>query len=290
MSPPESSLDDLRAEIDGIDDAIHDLLMRRAGLVDRISLAKPKGGSALRPAREAAVIRRLLSRHDGAFPRSSLVRVWREVMSAFTRMQGNFAVAVFMPEHDSGFWDVARDQYGSVTPMVPFRSPLQVIRAVTEDRASVGVLPVPGEDDSDPWWPALTAGDARSPRIVSRLPFGARGNVRGDAVSAVAIARLPYEPTGDDRTFLVLDTQAQVSRARLLDDMAACGLEPGFCSVWRDERRGDHGSSHLVDVAGFVAPDDPRLAALLARAHDSMLRVVPVGGYAVPLRSEELDG
>ena len=40
---------------------------------------------ALRPGREAMVLRRLLGRHSGPFPRGALVRLWREIMGAAAR-------------------------------------------------------------------------------------------------------------------------------------------------------------------------------------------------------------
>ncbi|MFM7416430.1 MAG: chorismate mutase, partial [Alphaproteobacteria bacterium] len=64
----DPALQALRAEIDALDDAMHDLLMRRAGVVARMAASRAKvgAGSPLRPGREAAVLRRLLARHSGA--------------------------------------------------------------------------------------------------------------------------------------------------------------------------------------------------------------------------------
>ena len=47
------NLDKLRQEIDVIDRELHGLIRRRAELVDRIAAAKPVGGLAIRPGREA---------------------------------------------------------------------------------------------------------------------------------------------------------------------------------------------------------------------------------------------
>ncbi|HYZ32124.1 MAG TPA: chorismate mutase, partial [Crenalkalicoccus sp.] len=64
--PDAAALAALRAEIDTLDDALHDLLMRRAGVVARLAASRAKGDApALRPGREAAVLRRLLARHAG---------------------------------------------------------------------------------------------------------------------------------------------------------------------------------------------------------------------------------
>src|SRR3546814_7390778 len=69
MSDNTPSLDDLRRQIDYIDDAIHDLLMRRPDLGRQIGRATGQGGVFIRPGREARVLRRLVARHTGPFPK-----------------------------------------------------------------------------------------------------------------------------------------------------------------------------------------------------------------------------
>src|SRR5205814_7330018 len=64
MASADNPLDDLRCQIDGIDDALHDLLIRRAEIAERIGKLKSEsaGGAPavfLRPGREAIVLRRL---------------------------------------------------------------------------------------------------------------------------------------------------------------------------------------------------------------------------------------
>jgi chorismate mutase/prephenate dehydratase len=67
----------LRAELDRLDDAVHDLLMRRAEVVQQVGALGVKGAVPLRPGREASIVRRLLARHRGAFPAAGIVRLWR---------------------------------------------------------------------------------------------------------------------------------------------------------------------------------------------------------------------
>src|SRR5262245_2532958 len=81
------SLEELRQEIDAIDGELHGLIRRRAGLVGRIQAAKPNGGLAIRPGREARVLRQRIAAHDGDFPPAAIYRMWREMMSAFALMQ-----------------------------------------------------------------------------------------------------------------------------------------------------------------------------------------------------------
>ena len=76
--------------------------------------------------------------------------MWRELLAATVRLQGAFTIAVFAPPEAPGYWDLARDHYGSHTPMLPYRTTSQVIRAVTEGQAAIGVLPMPEEAEPDP--------------------------------------------------------------------------------------------------------------------------------------------
>ena len=59
MDAPD--LDKLRQEIDVIDRELHGLIRRRAELVDEITAAKPNGGLAIRPGREAKILRQRLA-------------------------------------------------------------------------------------------------------------------------------------------------------------------------------------------------------------------------------------
>ncbi|MBT4740587.1 MAG: chorismate mutase, partial [Rhodospirillaceae bacterium] len=106
MSTDSNNLDDLRAEIDTIDESLHDLIMRRAEVVARVKDAKQDaGGGIFRPGREAEVLRRLVGRHNGALPSAVIVRIWRELISAFVSMQGDFKIAVWDAE-DPAYWDI----------------------------------------------------------------------------------------------------------------------------------------------------------------------------------------
>jgi chorismate mutase len=72
MSDNPTPLDDLRRRIDEIDDRVQDLLIERTQLVEAVGETKRRAGMpALRPAREAVVLRRLVGRHRGRFPPSS---------------------------------------------------------------------------------------------------------------------------------------------------------------------------------------------------------------------------
>jgi chorismate mutase / prephenate dehydratase len=285
MSIIPSDLADLRRHIDQIDDRLHDLLIERAAIVGRVAASKKDGDVAFyQPAREAEILRRLAARHRGALPFASVVRIWREVLAATIRLETPFAVAVFAPAKAQGFWDLARDHFGSHTPMSAYGSIGQVIRTVTEGQTSVGILPMPQEGDPNPWWRHLLSEDDNAPRVIARLPFGAPGNARSDGADALAIGHSRQLETGADRTFFAVESATDISRARFLGMLSSLDLACTFFASWEHAE----GAVNLVEIDGFVVLSDPRLSAFRARLGKALYRLLPFGGYAAPLPAAAL--
>jgi chorismate mutase len=279
MLSASSDLEELRRRLDGIDNNLQDLLIERMAVIARVAAQKQDGSVAPHvPAREAEMLRRLVERQGDRFPAGTLIRMWREMLAATTRQQGPFAVAAFAPPDRPGVWDLARDHYGSQTPLSAYQSSYQVIRAVTEHSVSVGVLPLPQDGDADPWWRHLMSPDAETPRVIARLPFGPRGNARGDG-DALAIGYGAQQPTGYDRTLLATENAVEISRGRLMTVMSGLGLS---CTFQVSSTQADAANT-LIELEGHVPLTDARLGALREQLGRDLYRLVAVGGYAVPL-------
>jgi chorismate mutase len=286
MSEIPSDLEQLRRRIDEIDDRLQDLLVERIDIVSRVAAYKRGGDriAAHQPAREAEIIRRLISRNHGSFPPATLVRMWRELLAATTRLQGAFTIAVYAPPDSQGFWDIARDHYGSHTPMLTYRSTAQVIRALTEGQAAIGVLPMPVEEDPDPWWRHLLSTHDRAPHVIARLPFGARGNARSDGADALAIGHGGQQQTGRDRTLIATENAPDISRGRIFSTLSALGLACTFMASCQHAE----GVNTLIEIEGFVPASDPRLERLKEQLGPALYRLLGFGGYAMPLSAAEL--
>lgn len=294
MAEHDDQLAALRREIDSVDTDLHNLLMRRTELAVKVGEVKAKaqpigrtpseGAKFVRPAREAQILRRLVGRHKGKLPKPVVVRMWREMISALLQVEGPFVVAVYNPSEEPGYWDIARDHYGCRVPVLGFDRLNHAISAVLEGQATVAVLPLPHEGDRDPWWRRIAVKQPKVPHVIARLPFGDPGNQRGRGLQALVIGTTPNEPTGHDRSLLVAETREPVSRSALRDALNAVQLKPVFIQAFQELGGPEQ---HLVEVEGFLAPDDPRLAAL-AKSIAAESRVTAIGGYAVPLTAEEL--
>nr|WP_294524395.1 chorismate mutase [uncultured Rhodopila sp.] len=262
----------LRAELDRIDTEIHDLLMQRARVVEHVARSgKP---AAFRPGREAAIVRRLLKRHQGGLPAASLVRIWRELLAGTTSMQGGFSLAVCDAEHGAALTQLAREHFGGLTPLRVHGSAGQALADVSHGTASVAVLPFPSDQDS--WWVSLLHHEPRL-FIIARLPFwNARPD--GSPVSrALVVASTPPDASGEDRSFLGLECDSDVSRARLSGELLAAGLKAEAMLLLRVQ--GSTISNVLVEIEGYLADDDARLSHL----GSVLRRPVVIGSSASPI-------
>lgn len=279
------SLDSIRKQIDMLDNKIHDLLMQRAALVLDISREKEKANlPTVQPAREAQMIRRLLKRHSGALPEAAIVRIWRELVTSVSLLQAGLKVAVAAPDASTACWDLAKDYFGSVLPMMKSSSALTAISAVRSGETSFAVLPWPQDGDSNPWWGFLVNQEpAERMRIIGALPYGSEEETFTNLMDkALVISRSDFSPSGEDHSFLGLEVHGNVSRARIVDGMKAFDLEPLSVSTRLDPVGVAGRGLHIVEVDDYIAEDDARLKKIEQKFEEFQARCVSLGGYPVP--------
>lgn len=281
-------LSELRHDIDAIDDKIHELLQQRTKIVEEVRAYKKNQDIKIRPAREAEIIYRLFNQHQGAFPKSELFRIWRELIVATLRFEGPFSVAVFTNENDTGLWDLARDQYGSFSPMMPMPSTRRIIEAVQKQDATLGILPMPIRKEDKPWWRRLVFESPETPRIIARLPFVPGSNARTHESEALVICPVPQEATGRDRSYLALETNEKISSSSLAIAFEQVGLPIVFTSDCLDPSRPKVWQT-LVEVDGFATAEDPRVKAIEDTFDGAITRVVDLGGYATQITETEME-
>lgn len=133
-----------RTEIDRIDDEILRLLNERSKSVIEIGRLKrlSDGGANLHtPAREAAILDRLMKQNAGPFPNEAIRPVYREIMSASLSLEGPQRVAYLGPR--ATFTHLASmKQFGESAHYVPVTGIKDVFSEVERGRAHFGVVPI----------------------------------------------------------------------------------------------------------------------------------------------------
>ena len=276
------NLDEIRQKIDELDNRIHDTLMERAELVLKVGEEKRKNNiQIVQPAREARMIRRLLGRHRGVLPEMAVVRIWRELVGAVSLLQTGLKVIVTMPEGQTDHWDLARDYFGSCLPMTRTNSATAAIAALKDGKATFAVVPCPINEDDQPWWTFLGEGGADAMSIIMRLPHGEDPENPNPDTRALVVSKAGFDDSGADNSFLLVQCDASISRARLVDMAKKVGLTAFGLSSKRNASPLVP-ALHLVEVEGYMGRDDARIAEFTKALEDSGASVRCVGGYPVP--------
>ncbi|KLN62384.1 hypothetical protein WH96_02440 [Kiloniella spongiae] len=275
----KDKLSSLRSQIDDIDNQLHDLLMRRAEVVQSVVQEKGKSSTSLNAGREAEVLRCLVKRHDGILPKSAIVRLWREIFASTLQLESRFSVSVHVPEADNTYYDLAREHFGMETPISSRQTVMSVLREVTDGDATAGVLPLPQAGEGNPWWLSLAQGEAATnARIIARLPFYQMSST--DGPEAVIVGLGAQERTDHDRSYIVVESAEPLSRSTLTSLLEKSDLKPINIQIHTPD---PSVCLQLIEVDDYVAPGDERLAKLAELSDQRITHAWTIGGYAVPL-------
>lgn len=253
---PDTTLEALRREIDSIDDQILALLVQRFAATARVGASKAQDGSLLsspiRPAREAAMLRRLAAQSGGALPSQLLVRLWRVILSSSSQSQA--PVTLHMDAglgHDLGarllvsqhFCDMAVELHAG---------PTAALTRLLEKRGDLAVIAA-----ASAWpesFPAVAAGGVS---VIGVLP----GIEQTSAPRLLVFGHAEPQPSGDDQTLLC----------------APAAVPPPASALWVE-----HAGKHLLfALPGFLQAGDLVLRDILKHFPETLI----AGRCPRPLRA-----
>jgi chorismate mutase/prephenate dehydratase len=133
-------LEQLREQIDRLDDELLILANRRAALAQQVGHQKDNG-VVLRPEREAQVMQRLQKQNSGPLSNAAVVRLFTEIISQCRAMEAQLKIAYLGPE--GTFTEAAAlKRFGSAIKEHSCATIDEVFRDVASGAAHYGVVPV----------------------------------------------------------------------------------------------------------------------------------------------------
>jgi chorismate mutase len=242
--PDAVSLDDARARIDAVDDELLRLIGERANLAAAVAKAKRAAGEtafALRPAREAQLLRRLLIAKEPQVSFELVVGLWRQIMADSLARQGPFHVTLWGGKNLVRTVELARIRFGAAVAMRGASRPEDAL-AAARSPGGVGVLALASDT---PWWGRLLVEPKLN--VFASLPCLRRWG----PAAALAVAQVEVEPSGRDETFWVTD--ATQSAPVVIEELSRIGFAA--------ELLANAGGLKLFVLSGYVQREDERLKA-----------------------------
>ncbi len=255
--PAGLTLDDVRREIDAIDDTLLELLARRFAMVDHVKALKQSlaaAGSPLRPAREASVLRRLVTNGAAAgLNPDLLVRLWPAIFSEATRIQNPVTIHVSKRLSQTIGNRLRIRDYFPLMQVEECRDEAQAILEVDANANDICIV------ECDAPWIAPWRASATKARVMAALPFLADE----PQPRLLVLGHAPAEPSGEDETLIA--TNGSLPRE--------FQLKPR----WQVKS----GDFRLTALNGFLSEKESPLLGLI-RANGSLgLKIV--GRYPAPM-------
>ena len=264
-----SALDRIRAEIDSIDAAMHDLLIRRSAVVDELIAVKgaQTPGTAFRPGREADMMRRFVMRHEGHLPLTTVEHIWREIIATFTAMQTPYSIIAGPAADRQAMRDVVRFYFGFSVPVSDAASIEAALKSISGERSQIAVIAV---DSAGAWWRALCGVDA--PKVLAKLPFIVMEGRPADLPCYVAAPPLNDDWAADINLYAVTAENGLAAAADRLGGRLVSRV----------------GADALIELPAMVEPAD--FAAELAAAGGALSSMEAVGSFAAPIEVSQAAG
>jgi len=139
------SLDDIRQQIDEVDDQLLRLLQTRADLVHKVGeFKKSKRMEYYAPEREEALLQNLIAKAQdvgGRLKEESIRAIYREIMSAALALEADLKIAYLGP---AGTWthQAAIQKFGHSVQYSPQANFSDVFETVARREADYGVVPI----------------------------------------------------------------------------------------------------------------------------------------------------
>ncbi|NNE57166.1 MAG: hypothetical protein HKN36_03575 [Hellea sp.] len=251
-----SNIEDIRVEIDRVDNLLLELIAKRMELAGQVR--KVKSGVRLwRPSREHSLVKDLAEASDGT-PANLVARIWAELMSASCALQGTMKLHVSLEGDALKNWSLVRDRFGAALPTKSYPTTSAALAAAYAEEEGVAVIPAPG--GMQRWWTSLCKGGAMEDmHILTGLPRVEES----DWPVAVAVATADILPSGDDMTLIALK-------------QPKAALDAGL----NVKLRAESGEFALLSVDEFLSPGGAEIEAL--QVLDPSAKIIGAIARALP--------
>ena len=205
----QEKLNNFRKQIDALDDKIIEALKERSKIVEQVGeLKKAQTGNIcyVRPGREASMIKDIYAKFaKEKFSGAAAVNIWRNIIAASTNIEQTLTISYPAGTHDSEslYW-LAREYFGGYSEFKKSAGALRSVSDVAEGLAKIAILPMPKEQDDNPWWINLAEKPEPRPNIFANLPLVYDVEREMDGEFAFAVSYVPNENSGDDACYVVL--------------------------------------------------------------------------------------
>lgn len=138
----EETLEDIREDINDVDNSLLDLINKRMELVDKIGKIKEnKDVPIYRPEREQKILNRLKSLNQGKLTDKAINSIFTELFTISRNLEKSELIAYLGPQATFTH-QAAKNRFGNTSAYIPISSIDSIFQEIKEGRVKFGVIPI----------------------------------------------------------------------------------------------------------------------------------------------------
>ncbi len=207
-------LQQIRMQIDAMDQQILEALHQRTALIEQVAQYKQDDPVKIRPAREIQMNAMLKKQHIAAYPAPVLQHIWRQIIGSTLLCEGDFPVGLLDGQNAVENLQLryqAKSHFGILCPLMPSTDLAEFFQNLLDFKIQVGIISAYAHDAQNaPWWFLLAQIPARESwnlRICLKLPLWEEIDMPSLPSYALSCAHL--QQSGSEQSYFVLRVKAE---------------------------------------------------------------------------------
>lgn len=284
-------LNNLREKIDNIDSQILNLLNDRMDIVSQVADLKKSSNDKffIRSNREADMLKGLIEKSSGNFPKISILNIWRKIITSANILEQPIKIAIHNPNNISDLQYFVKEYYANFIPITNFDSANNIVSELENNSHQIAIFALPNpaeeqdrkEDVKNNWWISL-ANNQIGINIFAKIPFfeylEPEKNTQKFQLLAVAI-KTP-EQSSSDKTLICVETAKEVSKSTILNALSDQEIS---CKILKSAQivQFEGIKFHLIELDGFYLNNDNRIKKFTSAKFKPFVKVL--GHYPTPI-------
>ncbi len=218
-----NSLQHYRKKIDEIDLKILSLLADRISLIKKVGELKKEYRDKffIKSAREADMIKNLISKNNADFPKSLIVNIWRKIITTANINEQSIKLLVHNPSNILEYEYLIKEYYSSEVPILNRKNVSDIIFELENNLANIAIFPLPKlnseikekEDIDQNWWISI-ANSNKGLKVFTKIPF--IYDIKDENHQLVALAIKDAEESSEDLSLVCIKTDNNITKSQII--------------------------------------------------------------------------
>jgi len=287
----ENTLNQYRSEIDNIDEKILQLLEERMQIVNKVRKIKHENGEKffIKSAREADMIKNLVIKANNILPSSTIVNIWRKLITSSNMVEQPISVALHNPNKTSEYNYLVQEYYADFVPITNHDSVNNVVLEIEKNTSQIAIFALPLsnkenniDDFGEDWWINL-ANNKAGLKVFAKIPAIELSNQEkqsGTTPELVAMAIKKPEKSMQDNSLFCIELSNAISKSQLFSALSDSKINGKILKSTKLKQVDDI-TFYLVEANVFFDENSPEIKTFAKSKIKPFIKIL--GVYPTPI-------